>query len=275
MKEIIDLLHNVVDLHNQMRKESRICKRENQVNYSVVPEDVSELLVIGDLHGDYATLERIIAKFVGSDTFLVFLGDYVDRGRRQLDVLLKVCEMKLQNPERVILLRGNHEDERMNRYYGFYGMVPEEIYAVIRKLFEVLDIFALWPDKFFFVHGGIPRLDTYSLSGICNPALVSEMLWNDPNSMGDEYLPSPRGIGWLFPRYAVEKFCDGIGVKAIIRGHQPRLNCEQARAENLSFSGKLWTVFSTGKSRDSYYQGSPYVVGITKKGYIHCYPIWE
>ena len=51
----------------------------------------SSLLLIGDLHGNLAALEFILEKRreMGIDSIL-FLGDYVDRGRRGIEVLLKL-----------------------------------------------------------------------------------------------------------------------------------------------------------------------------------------
>ena len=45
-------------------------------------------------------------------TYMVFLGDYVDRGFYGTEVLYTIMMLKIANPEKVILLRGNHEDHR-------------------------------------------------------------------------------------------------------------------------------------------------------------------
>ena len=43
------------------------------------------------------------------DTNYLFLGDYVDRGANSLSTFLLLLALKLKYPERVTILRGNHE----------------------------------------------------------------------------------------------------------------------------------------------------------------------
>lgn len=68
--------------------------------------------VIGDIHGDLAALERLLARLParGSEDTLVFLGDYVDRGPDSLGVIRRVQALALEGPARLVALRGNHED---------------------------------------------------------------------------------------------------------------------------------------------------------------------
>ncbi|HHN66265.1 MAG TPA: serine/threonine protein phosphatase [Nitrospirae bacterium] len=66
-------------------------------------------LVIGDIHGEYHKLIRVlqIAGYSSSDR-LVFLGDYLNRGHESREVLEYLIELK--KDRRNIFLRGNHED---------------------------------------------------------------------------------------------------------------------------------------------------------------------
>jgi len=52
-------------------------------------------------------------------TYLVFLGDYTDRGAYGIEVIYTLSRLKLENPNRVIMARGNHEDFKMTATYGF------------------------------------------------------------------------------------------------------------------------------------------------------------
>jgi serine/threonine protein phosphatase 1 len=67
--------------------------------------------VIGDIHGRRAQLARLLEALPrdpASDT-LVFLGDLIDRGPDAPGVVSDIIELQRENPERVIVLRGNHE----------------------------------------------------------------------------------------------------------------------------------------------------------------------
>jgi hypothetical protein len=95
----------------------------------VVPAG-SQVILGGDLHGDIRSLIGRIAwlntngfmdgfKLVRTNCYMVFLGDYTDRGSYGVEVLYTVLRLKLANPERVILVRGNHEDVTLIARYGF------------------------------------------------------------------------------------------------------------------------------------------------------------
>lgn len=85
----------------------------------------------GDLHGDiYSLLEelkdlqtkKIIDdhfRIIPDNAWLVFLGDYVDRGQYGCEVIYTMMRLALVNPDRVIAVRGNHEDININSGYGF------------------------------------------------------------------------------------------------------------------------------------------------------------
>lgn len=43
------------------------------------------------------------------ETNYLFLGDYVDRGHNSVETFLLLLALKVRFPERIILIRGNHE----------------------------------------------------------------------------------------------------------------------------------------------------------------------
>ena len=63
---------------------------------------------VGDTHGDLQATKVVIKNFLKDNFYVIFLGDYVDRGpfsKENIDYLL---ELKEKN-ENLILLAGNHE----------------------------------------------------------------------------------------------------------------------------------------------------------------------
>ncbi len=57
----------------------------------------------------------------------VFNGDFVDRGAHSLEVIGLLLALKVSMPNRVWLVRGNHEDRAMNARYGFFEECQERL----------------------------------------------------------------------------------------------------------------------------------------------------
>ena len=65
-------------------------------------------IVIGDIHGCYYTLIRLLEKLeIQKDNQIIFLGDYVDRGKNSYEVIEGLQE--IQKQYNCICLLGNHE----------------------------------------------------------------------------------------------------------------------------------------------------------------------
>ena len=91
-------------------------------NISVVPQ-TEEVVIIGDLHGDLASLAHIY-KLMGppSDSkAYVFNGDIVDRGQNSAEVLFFIMGLTALYPSRVFINRGNHEG--MTRIIGLVQFI--------------------------------------------------------------------------------------------------------------------------------------------------------
>jgi serine/threonine-protein phosphatase PPG1 len=57
------------------------------------------------------------------DTNYLFLGDYVDRGYYSLQTISLLVCLKLRWPERIHLLRGNHESRLVTQVGSLRGLV--------------------------------------------------------------------------------------------------------------------------------------------------------
>lgn len=67
--------------------------------------------VVGDIHGRCAQLQNLLAMIPRDEAtdMLVFLGDLIDRGFDAPGCVSYVMKLCSDNPERVVCLRGNHE----------------------------------------------------------------------------------------------------------------------------------------------------------------------
>lgn len=90
----------------------------------------SHIAFHGDLHGDVHALNNFVQdlndkqymdgfRITHNDFSMIFLGDYTDRGHYGAEVWYTVLRLKLANPDRVFMVRGNHEDAAQNAQDGF------------------------------------------------------------------------------------------------------------------------------------------------------------
>jgi serine/threonine-protein phosphatase PP1 catalytic subunit len=98
-----------------------VVAREIFLEQPVLLELTAPVNVCGDIHGQYYDLLRIF-DYGGfpPDSNYLFLGDYVDRGKQNLETICLLLAYKVKYPDNFFLLRGNHESDGINRIYGFY-----------------------------------------------------------------------------------------------------------------------------------------------------------
>lgn len=227
--------------------------------------DEARYVFVGDIHGNLGDLRAILSGYSEEQLRdgglrMVFLGDYIDRGENQLEVLVALLELKSEHPDSVFLLRGNHEgmdilepsphdfpDELVSRYLITEGMEIYELF--ISSVFTKLHLAAYFKDHFLALHGGLPTatyqkahsVREYLLGPSPGPArdVVIEVLWNDPIESNDEAQESPRGAGMLFGRPITEWVVKTFDVKLVVRGHEP---C--AKGYKFNHGGRIITIFS-------------------------------
>lgn len=202
-------------------------------------------LVVGDLHGDLTSLKYILGNVGVLDDFnLIFLGDYVDRGRYQLETISSILYIKLRHPDKVFILRGNHEPpdylpvyphdfpKELMRAYGILD--GRKIYSKFTQLFQLLPHALIIEHVALMLHGGPPvhNISTASsryeyLLGVNDEdkaRILENVLWNDPIEEEPYFLPSYRGAGYMFGYKITEAALQKTNTVVIVRGHEPCIN---------------------------------------------------
>jgi protein phosphatase len=231
--------------------------------YFNVPEN---LVVIGDIHGDFFTLKKIMEKidFISylknPSNLIIFLGDYIDRGKYSIEVLLFLCKLKSEFPNNVFMLRGNHEAYRYFPFSSYdlyhklldrFGNSVDIIYnSYILPFFESLFLTCEISNFSFLAHGGFPIIEDdnffknykiYLSDVVNNKALLEEILWNDPRNLPSEksWVHSNRGLGKYFGSIITKLWLSNTGCKFLFRGHEP---CDGYK---LIHDNKVLTIFSS------------------------------
>ena len=146
-----------------------LCEKAKEILVSektVVPVR-APVTICGDLHGQFYDLKELFR--IGGDmpdTNYLFMGDYVDRGYYSVEtVSLLVC-LKVRYPNRITILRGNHESKQISQVYGFYDECHRKygnanVWQFYTDLFDYLPLTAVIEDSIFCTHGGLsPSIDT-------------------------------------------------------------------------------------------------------------------
>ena len=184
--DVIKILSRTTSL---MKKEPNVCHLKEPC------------FIIGDTHGQYFDVNHMFEKAIDGrydlkNTSLLFLGDYVDRGRWGLEIVMFLYSLKLNYPKTIFLLRGNHETAAMTESYTFRDEVldkyndDEDLYEAFLESFEALQLAAVVNDDYLCLHGGIgPDLKNVEsinkINRFTEPplyGLLCDIVWSDPAS---------------------------------------------------------------------------------------------
>ena len=213
----------------------RLCQMaiEILVEESNVQTIDSPVTICGDIHGQFYDLLELFK--VGGDcpdTNYLFMGDFVDRGFYSVETFLLLLALKVRYPDRMYLIRGNHECRQIAQVYGFYDECLRKygsvnVWRYCTDVFDYLSLSALIDNKIFCVHGGLsPNITTIDQiraidrkQEVPHEGAMCDLLWSDPEDVVGWGL-SPRGAGYLFGDDVCSQFNQTNSIDMIARAHQ-------------------------------------------------------
>ncbi|ROL48635.1 Serine/threonine-protein phosphatase 4 catalytic subunit B [Anabarilius grahami] len=171
--------------------------REILVEESNVQRVDSPVTVCGDIHGQFYDLKELFR--VGGDvpeTNYLFMGDFVDRGFYSVETFLLLLALKVRYPDRITLIRGNHESRQITQVYGFYDECLRKygsvtVWRYCTEIFDYLSLSAIIDGKIFCVHGGLsPSIQTLDQirtidrkQEVPHDGPMCDLLWSDPEDV--------------------------------------------------------------------------------------------
>lgn len=117
----------------------------------------AKLIVIGDIHGDSKGLRHILyglflkqlsnaLGILNQNVYVVFTGDLADRGPYGPDVWALILQFKKLNPDKVFVLRGNHESLAVAQKADFFKQMRDNTSLGVNSVIKLMNqLFASLP----------------------------------------------------------------------------------------------------------------------------------
>lgn len=206
-------------------------------------------IFVGDTHGDLEATRRVCEKYLNSRIVLVFLGDYVDRGPDSAENLYTLLRLKIERPENLFLLMGNHEGLAAMPFHpaDFWQRLDREMFARHAGVLSKLPLAASTGNGLIALHGALPEVpDLASINGIeVGSEAWRQITWGDwvdgPGGYLGDGFPSGRP---QFGRDWFEGLMARLDKRVLIRSHQPDAN-------PLLFERRCLTIFSSASYRSA------------------------
>jgi 3',5'-cyclic AMP phosphodiesterase CpdA len=214
---------------------------------NLIQLESGRVIFVGDTHGDFAATEKVIRTYLKPENKLVFLGDYVDRGPASVKNVNFLLQQKIEHPDSLFLLMGNHEGYAVVNFHpaDFWEGLDVELRQRYSEVLSKLPLVVSTSNGIIALHGALP--DVPSLEDIDGIGLGSsewhQITWGDWREgegkfLGfDPYTGRPQfGRGWF------DEIMSRFGKNVLIRSHQPD-------TPQVMYGGRCLTIFTSSAYR--------------------------
>lgn len=118
----------------------------------------------------------------------------MDRGFYSVETFLLLLILKVRYPDRITLIRGNHESRQITQVYGFYDECQRKygssnVWRYCTDVFDFLSLAAIVDGRILCVHGGLsPQLGKLDhiraidrKQEVPHEGVFCDLLWSDPD----------------------------------------------------------------------------------------------
>jgi predicted phosphodiesterase len=227
-----------MDFEELIDKASKILEKESRL---IQLPSQGKVVFVGDTHGDLEASQQVMRRYLRKPYRLVFLGDYVDRGDDSEENIQYLLGLKLEHPEEIFFLAGNHEGFMAKQFHpsSFWSSISFEERERYGRLFSKFPLAATTQNGILAVHGALPDLE--SLEEISRIELGDEnwdrVVWGDFVEKEVEFL----GDLWGRPQFGQPYFVrmmERYQKRVLVRSHQPH-------APLRMFNERCITIFTS------------------------------
>ncbi len=185
-----------------------------------------QAIFVGDTHGDLEATQKTIRTYLAPDSKLVFLGDYVDRGPASLDNINLLLEQKIEHPDSIYLLMGNHEGHAVFTFHpaDFWEGLDAELRQRYSSVLSGLPLAVSTPNGIIALHGALPDVSSLEDIDRIEPGSTEwrQITWGDWQERRGGFLGiDPCSGRPQFGRGWFEEIMSRLGKHVLVRSHQP------------------------------------------------------
>lgn len=197
-----------------------------------IPNVSTPVSVCGDIHGQLFDLIGLL-KIDGTPKHrkYIFLGNYVNGNENSLDCFLLLLCYKIMYPHNIFLIRGNNEQQDINKTYNFYNLLinkyGSKIWRLICDVFTYLYLGCLIDGRVLCVHAGISpktlslnhfkRINRFDCLNLENE--LEDLTCSDPFD-GTGFSAMDRASGYFYGSDVTNIFLECNDLSSIISSHQ-------------------------------------------------------